>query len=126
MPGSRRLEISCARISVTAMMRHIFNCAARSSRMERRITKPKLVNSCWVKTVVCVMNPGPIAEVAIKNAAPSKADLVLVEDIVSENYRNQITKTKKAVLVICCLVLNFKYVFKKFRKSRSYSNRRRP
>jgi hypothetical protein len=75
MPGNNRLDISCARNSATATMRQIFNCAAISSKMDIRMTKPKLVSSCCVNTVVCVMNPGPIAEVAIKNAAPSKADL---------------------------------------------------
>ena len=37
--------------------------------------KPKLVSSSCVNTVVCVMKPGPMADVAIKNAAPNKADL---------------------------------------------------
>lgn len=45
-----------------------------SSKIEQRITNPKLVKSCDVKTVVCVMNPGPIAEVAIKKAAPTRAE----------------------------------------------------
>jgi hypothetical protein len=43
--------------------------------MEISITNPKLVSSCWVNTVVCVINPGPMADVAIRNAAPSKTDL---------------------------------------------------
>ena len=38
------------------------------------MTKPKLANNCFVKTVVCVKNPGPIAEVAIKKAAPVMTD----------------------------------------------------
>ena len=37
---------------------------------DKRITKPKLVNSSCVKTVVCVIKPGPIADVAIRKAAP--------------------------------------------------------
>ena len=35
-----------------------------------RITKPKLEMSCSVYTDVCVRNPGPMEEFAIKNAAP--------------------------------------------------------
>jgi hypothetical protein len=34
------------------------------------MAKPKLAYSWEVKTVVLVRNPGPIAEVAIKKAAP--------------------------------------------------------
>jgi hypothetical protein len=41
--------------------------------MEIRITKPKLASNFCVKTVVCVRKPGPIAEVAIKKAAPEMA-----------------------------------------------------
>ena len=42
--------------------------------MESKITNPKLAASCCVKTVVWVKKPGPTAEVAIKKAAPSKAE----------------------------------------------------
>ncbi len=35
-----------------------------------RMTKPKLARSYPVNTVVCVRNPGPTADVAIKKAAP--------------------------------------------------------
>lgn len=34
------------------------------------MTKPKLAAKDCVNTVVCVKNPGPIADVAIKKAAP--------------------------------------------------------
>lgn len=36
--------------------------------------KPKLVSSCWVKTLVLFKKPGPMAEVAIKKAAPNMAE----------------------------------------------------
>ena len=49
-----------------------------SNSIEQRITNPKLVTNCCVKTVVWVMNPGPIAEVAIRKAAPNNADLASV------------------------------------------------
>jgi hypothetical protein len=45
-----------------------------SNNIDNSITKPKLAASCWVKTVVWVKNPGPMAEVAIKKAAPKMAD----------------------------------------------------
>ena len=45
-----------------------------SNKIEITITKPKLDSNCLVKTVVCVKNPGPMADVAIKNAAPVMAD----------------------------------------------------
>src|SRR5688572_28525639 len=50
-----------------------------SRMIERRITKPKLARSCLVKTVVCVRNPGPTAEVAIRKAAPK---MIEVNDLV--------------------------------------------
>jgi hypothetical protein len=40
--------------------------------MDNKITKPKLAPSCAVKTAVCVKNPGPIADEAIKKAAPNR------------------------------------------------------
>ena len=46
-----------------------------SSNKEMRITNPKLANRSDVNFVVWVRKPGPIAEVAIKNAAPSIAGL---------------------------------------------------
>jgi hypothetical protein len=42
--------------------------------MEIRITNPKLAANWLVKTAVWVKKPGPIADVAIKKAAPSKAE----------------------------------------------------
>jgi hypothetical protein len=49
------------------------------------MTKPKLAANCCVNTVVWVRKPGPIAEVAIKQAAPNntlKFDLGTVADFV--------------------------------------------
>ena len=40
-----------------------------------RITNPKLAIKSAVNFVVCVKKPGPVADVAIKNAAPNMADL---------------------------------------------------
>ena len=76
-PGNNLLARSCALNSLMVSMRHVFNCAPISSNTETNITKPKLVISCCVNTVVCVRNPGPMEELAIKNAAPSTAELLL-------------------------------------------------
>ena len=75
-PGNTRLAMSCARISATVMMRQIFICAPISSNSDTRITKPIEVPRSAVKRAVCVRKPGPMAEVAIRNAAPSRTDLV--------------------------------------------------
>jgi hypothetical protein len=55
----------------------MFTCAPISKRMVMKITKPKLAPSCCVKTVVWVRKPGPIADVAIRKAAPRITDLFL-------------------------------------------------
>jgi hypothetical protein len=54
--------------------RQMLSCAKMSKITDSKITKPKLASNCLVKTVVCVKNPGPIAEVAIKKAAPRMTD----------------------------------------------------
>ncbi len=41
-----------------------------SIRMERRIAKANVAFSSLVKEIVWVRNPGPMADVAIRNAAP--------------------------------------------------------
>jgi hypothetical protein len=47
---------------------------AMSSRIEMRITNPKLASKDWVNTAVCVRNPGPMAEVAIRKAAATMGE----------------------------------------------------
>ncbi len=42
-----------------------------------KITKPKVAFNEDVKVAVWVKNPGPIAEVAIRNAAPNRTDKLL-------------------------------------------------
>jgi hypothetical protein len=59
-------------------MRQIFICAPMSNKIEMTITNPKLESNCLVKTVVWVRKPGPIADVAIKKAAPVIAEVWLV------------------------------------------------
>ncbi len=71
-PGNTLFAISCPRRPETTIMRQTFICAKISSKTDTKITNPKLASNCSVKTVVCVKNPGPIDEVAIKNAAPSR------------------------------------------------------
>ena len=72
-PGSTWLASSWARMPETPMTRHTFSCTAMSTRMDTRIAKANAAPSCTVNTVVWVMNPGPIALVAMRNMAPSRA-----------------------------------------------------
>jgi hypothetical protein len=68
-----------ARLLLTTKILQIFNCAPMSNSIDNKITKPKLASSCCVKTVVWVRNPGPIADVAIKKAAPIIAFRFFIE-----------------------------------------------
>ena len=58
------------------MTRQTFSWTAMSTRIETRIAKAKAAPSSAVKTVVWVMKPGPMALVAIRNMAPSRAPRV--------------------------------------------------
>ena len=71
-PGSRALAISCPGFLAAAMIRHTFSWVMAWIRMVPRITNPKLAPSFPVNTVVCVRKPGPMAEVAIRKAAPRR------------------------------------------------------
>jgi hypothetical protein len=56
-----------------------------------RMTNPKLVKSSCVKADVWVRKPGPIAEVAIRKAAPSRVLLaVALEEGVFDGFKYQI------------------------------------
>ena len=46
-----------------------------SKMIDIKMIKPKLAISEFVKTAVCVRNPGPIADVAMRNAAAMIGDL---------------------------------------------------
>ena len=69
-PGNTSLATSCARFPETPRMRQMLSCTIMSMTMETMMAKAKAAFSWSVKTVVCVRNPGPIAEVAIRKAAP--------------------------------------------------------
>src|SRR5690606_13228460 len=60
----------------TPITRHTFNWTAMSTRIETRMAKAKAAPSWTVNSVVWVMNPGPMALVAIRKTAPSKALLL--------------------------------------------------
>ena len=72
-PGSTLLPSTWARSPETPMIRQTFSWTAMSTRIETRMAKAKAAPSWTVKTVVWVMKPGPMALVAIRNMAPSKA-----------------------------------------------------
>ena len=84
-PGKSLFATSCARRLLTVIIRQIFNCAPMSSNNEIRITKPNDVKSSSVNVEVCVRNPGPMAEVAIRKAAPSMADRITdLDDLITD------------------------------------------
>src|SRR5437867_7390717 len=70
-PGSTRSASSCAGRRDATTTRQMVSCAPRSKSTERSTANPKLAPSWPVKTAVWVRNPGPMAEVAMRNAAPS-------------------------------------------------------
>ena len=72
-PGSTLFATSCPRIPDTHRTLHTFNCTIAAKITDIKITNPKLPCRLSVNLPVCVRNPGPIAEVAIRNAAPIKA-----------------------------------------------------
>ena len=64
-----------------------------SSSSEIRITNPKEVSRSEVNCAVCVRKPGPIAEVAIRKAAPRMApageDLFSFNQMGCKNNKDQ-------------------------------------
>nr|BFF00225.1 hypothetical protein GCM10020241_19000 [Streptoalloteichus tenebrarius] len=71
-PGTTRLASSWARSPDTPMTRQTLSCTARSTRIDATIAKAKDAPSWPVNVAVCVMKPGPMALVAIRNIAPSR------------------------------------------------------
>ena len=69
-PGRTILATSWPRFPEMPMTRHTLSCEPISKIIDVKMTKPKLASSCSVNTVVCVKNPGPIDDVAIRKAAP--------------------------------------------------------
>jgi hypothetical protein len=59
------------------MTRQAFSWSAMSMTIETAIAKANAAPSCTVKVVVWVMKPGPMAEVAMRNMAPSRVERVL-------------------------------------------------
>ena len=57
----------------TPMTDQMFNWVVTSSRMVATMTRANADLNCPVKVAVCVRKPGPIAEVAIRKAAPMRA-----------------------------------------------------
>ena len=55
------------------MTRHTFIWTATSMRIETRMANANAAPIWTVNVAVCVMKPGPMAEVAMRNMAPSSA-----------------------------------------------------
>ena len=70
-PGSNLFATSCPRSSLTHKTRHTLSCTIIASKTDTNITNPKFAFTSFVNLAVCTKNPGPIADVAIINAAPS-------------------------------------------------------
>ena len=70
-PGITLLATSCARSPETQIILQMFNCTIAVTIIVTTIANAAEAINCCVKTVVCVKKPGPIADVAIKKAAPS-------------------------------------------------------
>lgn len=64
---------SPARMPEEVIIRHTFSCTAMSTRIETRIAKANAAPIVAVKVAVWVMNPGPMALVAIRKMAPITA-----------------------------------------------------
>ena len=69
LPGIALFAISEARMLVTVMTRQILCCTTKSMTIEANIPNAKAAPIVAVKVAVCVIKPGPIADVAIKKIA---------------------------------------------------------
>ena len=67
------LASSPARLPDEVIMRQTFSCTAMSMRIETRIANAKAAPIVAVNVAVWVMNPGPMALVAIRKIAPITA-----------------------------------------------------
>ena len=77
-PGKILLAISCPLIRDTLIIVQTFNCAIIEKITETAIANPKSALYSAVKAAVCNINPGPIEDVAIKNAAPNRTEIFLL------------------------------------------------
>ena len=77
------MPTSCPRRPVVQSTRQMFSWAMAERIRDARITKPKLAPNYPVKVEVCVRKPGPIADVAIRKAAPNSAPLDFFFSLIS-------------------------------------------
>ena len=69
LPGSAALASADALRRDSAIMRQTLSCTTKSMRTDARMPKANAGPSFVVKVAVCVMNPGPMADVAIRKMA---------------------------------------------------------
>ena len=69
LPGSAALASADALRRDSAIMRQTLSCTTKSMRTDARMPKAKAAPSFVVKVAVWVMNPGPMADVAIRKMA---------------------------------------------------------
>ena len=75
-PGATRLPSSWARRPLPPITRQTSSCSAMSRTIETAIAKANAAPSWTVTVVVWVVKPGPMAEVAMRNTAPSSVERV--------------------------------------------------
>ena len=75
-PGATRLPSSWARRPLPPITRQTSSCSAMSRTIESAIAKVNAAPSWTVTVVVWVVKPGPMAEVAMRNTAPSSVERV--------------------------------------------------
>jgi hypothetical protein len=80
------LPNSWARCPLTPITRHTFSCTAMSTRIDTSTANANAAPSWAVNVVVWVMNPGPIALVAIRNIAPSTAPRLVADPIAAFTF----------------------------------------
>jgi len=72
-PGTRSEASSWPRRRDTPSTRQTLTWTATSTAIEARIANAKSARRALVNTAVCVRKPGPMADVAMRNAAPTMA-----------------------------------------------------
>ncbi len=76
--GTASFARSPARLPETVIMRQMFICTAKSMSTDSRMANANAAPSWAVKVAVWVMNPGPMAEVAMRKMAPRMGPLRLL------------------------------------------------
>ena len=80
----------------------MLSCATAERMIDTRMTKPKLALYWPVNVAVCVRKPGPIADVAIRNAAPKSAPLLFFFSLMMKSSCSG--KVRSFCVFNCCRI----------------------